>query len=803
MKVAKVRIENFRGIRHPLELEFKKGSRFTSVAVYGRNGNGKSSIVDSWEWLYSDQHKIEHLAREGAAEREFPHKASGGVDCYIEVEFEGEDNSIRKDYNRQKVRHPLISGAYQAFKGKAPHPCHLRYRDLQTFVYQTKSERYRYLARYLGFEQQLTIQENLITERNKLKQLEIQLADTLHQSLERTKSLLEVDELDDIEKSIIQKVNEISVFYSFDPIVQIASVVRIKSRLEKLIQDDPNAIQLTSLKSYKNKLSKFKVIVSLEADLKGLAELLVSIKENEANVSKLILLKLYKNGLDILEKDNNICPLCDTTFNSEETLYNHIESKYHSLSSLKEQREEFIKEKRRVLQRTQHLVKSLENLLESNDLDSRHKRFYALVGLLKVDYESMVSALSKNMEDIKMIPSYHESLITRELEINRRYQENLTSIEEEIKHLEENETRQKLANDFETINKLVACYERYVESSTAHAYFRSQKEEFDQVDELYSGWMKAGIQASFDQISGNVVKYFNVLESSNKNITNPKITLLVDKDKAVELEIEFANKPIHPAFKVLSESQINSFGLAVFLAAIRQFNTDFKFVLLDDVVNSFDAYKRPKVIDLLKLYFSDFQILILTHDSIWFDRLQRTFPSWNRVKFTGWDYNTGPKIKAGKSIFEEVEFQLQEDNPILAGQLLGRYLEWTLQEFNQNFETPIRYKFDNQYTLGELFDAFQGRISKKLKSKHKLTGLVKLFSENTSFRNYCAHYKSPETEYTKEEISDIFAAWKKIEDMMTCEECLGFTILVKPQGYVRCRCSKLDLLVEKYYEVDE
>ncbi len=35
---------------------------------------------------------------------------------------------------------------------------------------------------------------------------------------------------------------------------------------------------------------------------------------------------------------------------------------------------------------------------------------------------------------------------------------------------------------------------------------------------------------------------------------------ILDRDKAIELEIEFAGEELSPAFKVLSESQINSFG---------------------------------------------------------------------------------------------------------------------------------------------------------------------------------------------------------------------------------------------------
>ena len=82
------------------------------------------------------------------------------------------------------------------------------------------------------------------------------------------------------------------------------------------------------------------------------------------------------------------------------------------------------------------------------------------------------------------------------------------------------------------------------------------------------------------EFKGSHVSQFNVLEgSSSVHLGKPEIKLL-DKDKAIELEIEFENQKISPAFKLLSESQINSYGLAIFLSCIRHFNKEFKFTIL-------------------------------------------------------------------------------------------------------------------------------------------------------------------------------------------------------------------------------
>ncbi|MHC1573802.1 MAG: AAA family ATPase, partial [Candidatus Syntropharchaeales archaeon] len=107
-EIKKIAISGFRGINTPpLELDFQKGKSARSMMIYGRNGSGKSSIVDAWEWLYSE--KIEHLAKEGAGPQSYPHKEAERGQTYIEVEFtDNEIGKIRLEYNPNRITIPKI-----------------------------------------------------------------------------------------------------------------------------------------------------------------------------------------------------------------------------------------------------------------------------------------------------------------------------------------------------------------------------------------------------------------------------------------------------------------------------------------------------------------------------------------------------------------------------------------------------------------------------------------------------------------------------------------------------------------------
>lgn len=79
------------------------------------------------------------------------------------------------------------------------------------------------------------------------------------------------------------------------------------------------------------------------------------------------------------------------------------------------------------------------------------------------------------------------------------------------------------------------------------------------------------------------------------------------------------------------------------------FNEKLDFLVLDDVVNSFDVYHRGELARLLATDFTDRQVLVLTHDQLFYDRLTRLAPSWAKFEFTSWDFDEGPRTTSYQS----------------------------------------------------------------------------------------------------------------------------------------------------------
>jgi hypothetical protein len=802
LQINKITIENFRGIKSPVVLDFVKEGRATSVLIYGRNGTGKSSIIDAWEWM--NKSKIEFLSGEGVSERDYPHRLSNGDGVYIELDFNHPTIcSVRATFNKARITQPDYSGQYDEFKAHCVYPNYLRYSDLQDFVFKTKGEKYRYIAKFFGLEShmkcQATLQSSLNRLNTQLQQFESEL--DLNKS-----NFLEIEGLSGIDTAeIIAFFNSIATKYGINEISELQGIQSVINGLTELIKVDPITLELTALNEFLQKLNRFyplNKVVQLSIELETVFQ---ELKQDEGNVTKLILIDLYSTATETLSKleDKTICPVCDTVFDGD--LENHILEKHKALDALKRKKEDFIK-KRQNLHDILVAISGKLNLIHSESNEKIRlllEEFFSLVDSVSENLPVSINYLRKPLNELNELKlSEHDTILS--IDKLSDQQLNFTQvITDRITELSKDENAKKLAEDFTTCVRLLEAYKSFLKSKGKIDYLSGITAKMQDVITRLTGHIQNEIQSTFTIIQNDVVDCYNFLESSNQYLKNPEIKLVNGRDKAVELEIEFVADKVSPAFKYMSESQINSFGLAIFMSAVKHFNSDFKFMILDDVVNSFDAFKRPRVSQLIANKFSDFQVLMLTHDQIFFDTVQRDFPGWNRYKFASWDYTTGPRCNFSNNYHEEIEELIANDDPIGAGQKLGRYLEMVFGIINENLQTPIRYKLENIYTLSEFYDPLVKRVRDKLKmpnKRHKVSVLFSEFEQGTIFRNYCAHYKNEATQFTSPEIEAIYRKWIEIESKFYCSTCKTYASLIRSgQEYVKCSCGQLDLKNESFY----
>ncbi len=800
-EIQKITISGFRGINSPpLELDFQKGKTIQSMMIYGRNGSGKSSIVDAWEWLYSG--RIEHLAREDAKERAFPHKEAVEGQTWVEVEFTNREiGKIRGEFDPNRITKPKIEGNLSKMREFIPYPCHLRYRDITEFVYERKARKYEILSYQMGFGKALEVQNQLQTGETRLEEKLREL------ERDRDASIKEYYEASGEEPkdiaSFIKTLNTILTRHGIAPVREKAEVKTSLERLREQVVRDEKTKKLQLWKDMQRIINRFYPVEDVRQKISKFQADLKELKRDEEKISKLVLLDLYEKGIEAIESLEiyDICPLCDQPY--EGNLIEHIKSKQSHLDKLSKRRKDLDKRRKKLYSTIDTIIRKIEHAsldLEEKELELPLIEFKENLKKVILPLKECKDMLEKKIENIDKEFDFLRKVDTKEyktvLDSEGKIKEEISG---RVENLEKDKSRKALVEDFQQANKLQESFLKWDSLNKKIARFEEIKSAYEKIKDDYVEETKKSIQESFDAISSDVAAYFKILERDNEVLGAPKIKLYSERDKAVELEIIFGGDPISPAYKFLSESQLNSFGLSIFLASVKQFNPNFKFIILDDVINSFDTYKRPRVIDLLSEHFSDYQILLLTHDSIWLDRLQKSFPQWIRKRFFGWDYTIGPRIEAGKNSYEQIDDLLLKDKPADAGRTFGVYLEWILKELCENLEASVKYNRRNEYTLFELFQAFKKRMKKKLRADHSVVKLILDFEADVGFRNFCAHWKEPETEYSPPEIREIVQKWKDIECKIECSECHKFIRYEKVDGYehISCPCRKLNLKKEE------
>tara|TARA_A100001391_G_scaffold73375_1_gene47196 strand:+ start:1205 stop:3625 length:2421 start_codon:yes stop_codon:yes gene_type:complete len=797
--IKRITVSGFRGILTPLELSFVKGGNNTSMALFGRNGFGKSSLTDAWEWLQTD--RVDRLGREGAGPNAFPHRGANVGTSYVEVEFTSLGLG-KITFNPKKITMPSRDEVIDAFRQAAPYPCSLRYEDLTRFVYFTKAEQYDALAVLMGFTPQVEYQKVLRRVTRKLEEEENKQQAASER--EKVKLVGIIGENPDSAKLLTFLQGQFVTASVAAPATATEATEALRG-LKEAIKNDPRATSLANYGSLRKCIAELKSGAAVETDLVAYAGEVETFKNAERDAVDLMLIGLYEKGKEFVQLrdlgEDAPCPLCGNVF--EGSLADHINGELASLESLKSAKDKpDASRKRQVTATTSHgklakelLAGSKDNLVETElllkEITDASKAldicFGELSELLNAAPESVTANTSTQLKTAA------SDIACKAKAFDESQKALLEKIDAEIDLLKDDGARDKLVEASSQITVAMNQWDEYTGAAAALAAMTKKRSDFETITDHYITTSNAEIEAKFKSISAEVEKYFGILEEHTEGVGRPVLRLQMDQDRAVTLEVAFRGEPISPAYKYLSESQLNSFGLALFLAAARRFNAGFRFLLLDDIVNSFDAYKRPQLVKLLKTEFADFQFLLLTHDEVWCEQLFSNFPQWARKRITRYDVTTGPILRDGLCDLEKVEKDLDDDQPSRAGQLLGPMLERELQELCEAFEASVTYNRRNEYTLKPLLTRLIARVKEKLKAAHKLSRALDELDANLSFRNLCAHWKNPASPLTTPEVREVLRIWKDIIAMVKCteEKCTGYAKHDK-DTFV-CSCKKLKL----------
>jgi DNA repair exonuclease SbcCD ATPase subunit len=246
---------------------------------------------------------------------------------------------------------------------------------------------------------------------------------------------------------------------------------------------------------------------------------------------------------------------------------------------------------------------------------------------------------------------------------------------------------------------------RVAEKRAARA--RRARQLAETVFDAYQEKQKEDVAALLSRISRRVAEIYAALHPGEDLA---RVSVEPWTAKGVELAIDFYGSRQRPPHGVLSESHLNSLAIALFLAMAETFNEKLGFLVLDDVINSFDVEHRGQLAELLAEGFSRWQLIVLTHDQQFFEHLSRRAPSWRRLELTSWSYQEGPRTTLYETagILAAARERLESGDVQAAATKARRGLEELLQEVCQALWAPLPFRRGQANDRREISELFKG-----------------------------------------------------------------------------------------------
>ncbi len=798
-KIKSILITGIRGIKDSISLPLNE----KSVLLYGDNGTGKSSISDAIEWFYTD--KVSHLAGNEIDLKDALRNS---------YKTESELSSIAISYNRDVLdtakklfikRGKLssetsnLSEDFQKYYTASENENLLfRYQFLRDFIDQTKGDKLKYLSDIIGFSEVTKTKEVLRKAFNSVKS-EIKTQNFEAQINVQKQTLIEkIGAAISQEKNLLEIINEIIAPLKTG--ITVNSVEDIDAVLNH-IKKPANTKQLTELQFLENtntSLSTLKGEINfLDDEYQKYFTEFNKIADDVQSIIQIFLTELLKSGEAVItqkfHKDNS-CPLCLQPKNLEE-LRTGIQNRLKEIEESSKKKAAFDTAKQSVANIAAERLKRLETI--ANDVllnEPDNENIKQTINGVKVKLTEYQKAANEKVTSGNKLPAKNILNLTED---DFKMQDHISKRIEAIQTAIKNDNSTEVYANISAAKDAFLKIKRFEKDKNKLEY---QKNSLEIICNEFVKRQKEGLESFINTFSGyinNLYQYMNLGEQFHEI----RIVTIGEDDElnGITIEYKYNDTWVSPPQKYFSESHLNCFGISFFLASVMAFNKINKFIVLDDVISSFDTNHRQRFANLLFEQFSDYQIILLTHEAGWFSYVQQLAKkkSW-MIGEIKWTEAKGAHLDEKPNDLKElIETRLTNSSIDTLGNLIRKYLEAILKDICLSFDVKVSFRLNdaNEKRMpDELLNELKSKINKNggldLKSKIPVIDRV----GNSSFLgNLLSHDNS-----FNPKLGDLKAFWADIKDLekiFYCQESTCRLPKVSAKNYdnvskkIRCGCD--------------
>lgn len=796
--LEKIKLVGFRAYLKPANFRLHRRSTPISMAVFAPNGMGKSSLVDSLEYYFSEDGTLDRLGR-----RSSPTQAGPSALRHVDAEDAGTSVHMwfrqgRKKFDDSRPVPAPFPPAAESVLGMVKVPFVIRGYELRRFVDDTSPvDRYRELAEWFELEPLLAVQENLKALRNRVGRMVADTTDTRERLRDLTGAtdgaIREFDEA-----AVLDWLNDIAL-----------APLNGSIRFTELSADDPALRELegrrraererTGLETLENLLAAIDALLgrpatgpegqgghidSFEKSVSRFKDAVANEAAMRSATSESVFGEVWAKAKDLLESGAELdeCPVCDTKFAKSPN--GSREGVYASLSRSLENLEEYRKAEVAKDSAEAKLRQATRSLGEALD------RFSLLAGsAYQYDTVAAYRGALRSCNTGEPAPDSGEAAGA----LNGLR----ASISADVERIRQQQSEFTYDAALKTTRRLLA-------TKSELERIRRTKEELRAIRECL-GRQAGAFGAAIAEHTGILIgslqdeirSIYEHIQGAHAKVPLIRIELAGEgsyDQRSAQVLIDFADscKGAMPG-GFLSDSQIHTLALSIRLAAIHRFNAGARILALDDIVTSYDADHRKNIATMLNKYFGDFQIILATHDRHFFDILPDHFPKnrWRFAKIKELQSGVGPVLEDHLVRDEEVEMKLNKRQDAIND--IRKVQEEWLDRICREFETPTTFRRDSNHSLNELATSLglflkNCNLGSPTLPEHSRPFLESM--QRSKIENLGSHHRNDP--YTSSSDGDTRARWEEFKifrSMFKCPKC-GHQRFKRPPDFTIPVCAK-------------
>jgi hypothetical protein len=788
-KIKQLRVKHVRGIVDGPPLNFDKDG----VILCGANGTGKSSFVDAIEKILTGKCRSLDIGDQSVSWKKHGAHINGQPpEIELVVNDAGREVVIKLDEppagSPPSVELFLQAAQQQAFV--------LRRRALLDFIDAKPADKYKIIQRFLELDRFTAFETDLKAlqkEAQSKASLAAYDADTHMRNLrEQLKLEAESPVTDD---AILKRANALLSAAGVAPMHSLHALPAIRNSLQSRLGTFGDTHAWSRIEAFSQGVNRWPDTRALFVASEAWADACRRCQDEEMRLKGHFYAEVLERGATWIEADAlERCPLCDNPIDRH-SLVQHVQRRLDEHHILRDVRQQVETSRQHLLVQISTHITFLR-AVKSAWLAAQPTAQTATL-------DQAIEALAGAEATVKAAPTNTAINLPAVLQaipldaLKRQLLQTANDLCQPSPDLARYESLMLAGNALIAIEAHRALIEK---TRRAQAQAEQAAAQLSLLVAHAERARKATVQAVIDQVAAQADDYFQRIHPGERI---GGLLLRIKEAGAGSLTMTgtfYGNEADPRGF--YSEGHVDSAGLCLFLAIRRLHHTlhpELALLVLDDVMHSVDGEHRRATADLIFEQFGDHQIMITTHDPIWFEQLKTAAWAKNRklrpLRIATWSVKTGPVWGDHRSDVQwlrspDANTSLPADRVIRA----GRVLEEMGQILCNNLNVSVPFRRDGRYTIDPLWSNFKTAALKHKAFATAAQGAgdcINKIEQLRAYRNWVgAHWNEWAQQLTPAEADAFAGAVMALHGLVFCAGCGEFIQRIGSiEGLWSCRCE--------------